>query len=454
MTRKIMEDVVVHHTDSPHAASLDLAHEQMRHAAPKPAIARQNKQGADRIENNPFFEKVNPAKEFRLEEKPRSRMILWVMSVAALLGVSFLVINYFSSATVEVTPLSYHGHIEHDFTATKESSSAVVEGGALAFHFINLVDEKSQEVSATIEQKLQKKAAGKVIIYNSYSKDPQRLILNTRLESTDHKVFRIAESVVVPGAKIVGGKLSQPGSVEVVANADAPGSEYNIGLGDFTIPGFKGDPRYSKFSARSKTDSPIAGGFSGMVKVPSDKDVQQAQDDLKQALKTTAIEKARALIPKGMTFFPGSTVLKFDEVAQDLTNASRVTVRATVSVFFFDTALLTQKIAEVALTDYKNNPLLLSNMPALSFTFLDKVDNVVLSDLTQVKFHIVGDPAFVGKIDEEKIRTELAGKDKKDFGSIIVNEVNVGKADATIRPMWKTQFPIDASKISVKVLEP
>lgn len=406
--------------------------------------------GGGRIEKNPFFEKGPSGGGFVSKEKRSGpRAIIWALAISVLLGMVFLVANYFSSATVEITPLTRNAHIEHDFTAVALMGAAE---GDLAFHFATSTEEKAKEVPSTIEKKIQKKASGRVLIFNAYNGEKQRLIKNTRLESTDHKIFRIDESVVVLGAKVIGGK-SVPGSVEALVYADVAGKEYNIGNTNFSIPGFKGDPRYTKFYAASKTDSPIGGGFSGTIKVPSDEAVLAAQDELKQDLKKIAVEKVRANVPENMSLFPGSVIIKFEEVPQDLTagDVSKVAMRAIASVFFFDTALLTRKLAEASLTEYQGNPLSVSNMPTLTFSFIDPVDSVVLSDLPQIRFHLEGDAVFVGQIDTQKIREALIGKDKKDFGKIIIDQNNVGKAEAVIRPMWKTAFPLDPAKITVKI---
>lgn len=407
---------------------------------------------SSRIEKNPFFEKTrntNTGFTPSVPRKPTSRFFVWGIAVLALLGAAFAVLSYFSSATIEVAPFTQSVKLENEFVAVKESAEA-----GLTFQFLSLSEEKKEEVPATIEKKIQKKASGKVVIYNSYSKDSQRLIKNTRLESPDHKIFRIDDSVVVPGAKIVAGKVSEPGSVEAIVYADAPGKEYNIGLADFTIPGFKGDPRYSKFTGRSKADSPISGGFSGTVKVPTDEAVSEAQKNLKEELKKTAVEKARGQVPDSVSFFPGSMVLKFEEVPQELSadDVTSVTMRATVSVFFFDTELLTQKLASIALKDYRGASLTLPNISALAFTFLDPVDNVVLGDLNQIRFRLEGEALFVGRIDESKLIAEIAGKNKKDFPTIITAQSNIKRANAVVRPMWQTVFPTDPSKIDIKIV--
>lgn len=406
-----------------------------------------------RIGKSPFFEKrfdkKIETKGTNNTKKPSSSVILWFFALAFLLIAGFLIANYFAGATVEVTPVTRSATVDHDFSISKDGDK-----NELTFQFMSLVEEKSKEIPASIEKKIQKKASGKVVIFNTYNSEKQRLIKNTRLESADHKIFRIEESVVVPGAKILQGKVIESGSVEAIVYSDAPGKEYNIGLADFTIPGFKGDPRYTKFTARSKVNSPISGGFSGFIKVLSDESITSAQEELKQDLKKISIEKARAQIPDGVSFFPGSIILKFEEVPQEFTteDTAKVLVRATVSVFFFDTNVLVKKLTEISLPQYGNSIFTVPNMSALTFSFTDPVDNVVLSDLAKIRFHLSGDAVFVGKINEEKIRTALAGKDKKDFGKIIVEESNVGKAEAVIRPMWKTVFPNDPAKIAIKIL--
>ncbi|KKU82226.1 MAG: hypothetical protein UY07_C0001G0012 [Parcubacteria group bacterium GW2011_GWA1_47_8] len=414
--------------------------------------------GLERIEQNPFFDRINmkprgepQAVKTTSPKQSRSYGLWWALAVTVLLSAGFAVATYFSSATIELVPLTKSANLDHEFTA-----SLVPLSGDLGFQLVSLTEETSKDIPATVSKDIKQKASGKVAIFNAYSTKEQRLVKNTRLESSDHKIFRIDESVVVPGAKIVGGKVVTPGSVEVLAYADAAGEEYNIGLADFTIPGLKGDPRYTKFTARSKPDSPIKGGFSGSVKVPTDEAVAGAEKDLREELKKNVVEKARGQIPETAVFFPGSMVLKFEEIPLSLSMSSGDTahlrMRAIASVFFFDKEILTKKIAQVALPEFKDNMLTLSNIATLVFTFGTSVDTVVLTDLKNIRFTLVGTPLFVGQIDTQKIASDLAGKDKATAGKIIAADSNVKSANTVIRPLWKTTFPADPTKISVKIV--
>lgn len=408
---------------------------------------------SERIDQSSFFKKERRRESEKTHEGTSSsrRYMWWLIATGLLGGVGIIVANYFSGAIVKVVPITKTAPLNHELTAVKETSSDM-----LSFQLMSMEKEQSKEVPATLEKKIQAKASGRVIIYNAYSSATQKLIINTRLESSDSKIFRLEKSVVVPGTKVVGGKV-EPGSVEAVIYADAPGGEYNIGLSDFTIPGLKGDPRYAKFTARSVSDAPLAGGFSGNIEVPAEEDVAKAQAELKEELKVTIMEKARAQVPQGVSFFPGSVVLKFEEVPREFSStkeASTVTMKATISVFFFDTERLTKEILETVLPDYRGGPLALSNIAEMVFDFTDpaEVGKVVLADLSRIRFKLVGTPLFVGEIDTVHLAQELAGKDKKDFTKVIALQDNVKKAEATVRPFWHTVFPSDVAEISVKVV--
>jgi len=124
------------------------------------------------------------------------------------------------------------------------------------------VVEYSEDVSVTVDasgpsSSSGQKATGNVVIYNTFSSSEQSLVATTRLESSDGKIFRISKGVTVPGMTSDG----NPGAVEVQVVADEAGEAYNIGPSDFTIPGFKGNPKFGKFSAKSS--EPMRGGASG-----------------------------------------------------------------------------------------------------------------------------------------------------------------------------------------------
>lgn len=415
---------------------------------PEPYMIPPREDNSERIEKNPFFERPLD-KKTNLTKKTKRKGVLWALLFVLFLFIGFEVANYFATATIEIAPVTRNVILNNTLKAVKTPTA-----DELRFDSMSLTEEKTKEVPLTIEKQIQTKASGKVVIYNAYSAQSQRLIKNTRFEDEKtRKIYHIDESVVVPGTRIVDGKII-PGSVDAVVYAARVGKEYNIGTSNFTIPGFKGDPRYSKFRAVSKPDWPIKGGLDEVRKVPSDEAVKTAQEELKQDLKKIVVEKARANIQADKTFFPGSVIIKFEEVPQDFSvgSPSNVSVRGTVSVFFFKTTELVAKLSALTLPEDNGNPFYVRDMSTLTFTFVDQVNNVVLDDLSEINFQISGEVNFVGKVDKEKMLSELLGKDKKEFAKIIDNQINIKSATPIIRPIWKSVFPSDPAKITVKII--
>ncbi len=413
----------------------------------------------DRIQSSPFFQKssspvsvVPPVRHHRAKKKkiPSGKVFFFFVLLALLFAGVFFGAGRFASATVRLTPVVETAPLDKNISASLEG-----EGSGLAFHVMTFSEEKIKDVPATIEQDVQRKASGTIVIYNAHNGNAQRLIVNTRFETPDGKIFRIGESVEVPGAVMSEGKVVTPGALEVTVYADAPGREYNIGLSDFTIPGFKGDPRYTTFTARSKSDSPMTGGFSGVVKVPSPEAIAIAQRELKDDLKILAIEKARAQVPEGTIFFPGSVLLKYEEIPVDFTNNDRaaVGIRATTSVFFFNSKDLVSMLASEALPHYDPSASFsLLKRENLTFTFLDSVEQVVVEDIDDIRFNIRGEGVFIGLLNVEEMSNTLAGKQKTAFAEIVNTDPLIEKAELSIFPPWRSAFPEDSRKIAIDII--
>jgi len=113
------------------------------------------------------------------------------------------------------------------------------ETGGVPFD-IMLVDEVGlKEVQSTSEDTVKEKASGQITVFNDFNENTQRLIKNTRFETSEGLIYRIQNSVVVPGQTVDSSGKTVPGSIVVTVYSDQPGEKYNIGLTDFTIPGFK-----------------------------------------------------------------------------------------------------------------------------------------------------------------------------------------------------------------------
>src|SRR3989338_6169991 len=253
-------------------------------------------------------EKEEKARSFRNGfKKNTSRVILWSISVISIIALMVTLGNIFSVATLTVTPQSQKVTINLDLVAKPKTVT-----GELSYNSLALVRDKEEIVPADGEKPVESRSSGRIVIYNSYSTSPQRLVKNTRFETPEGLIYKIADSVTVPGRKNLD-EQNIPGSVEALVYGETAGEEYNIGLTDFTIPGFKSNTeRFNSFYGRSKT--PMTGGKIGTEKVVSNEKIIQAKARLESSLTQELLAEAKKLAPETSVFYDTAYRVDFEPV--------------------------------------------------------------------------------------------------------------------------------------------
>lgn len=181
----------------------------------------------------------------------------------------------FPKAVITLTPQSAEQVVKlHLLAATTAGDAATITARVVSFEKTFQTKDLTTGIVATGDTS---KARGTIRIYNDFSSDSQPLVATTRFETSDGKIFRLVQGVVVPGVKEKDGKRER-GMIEATIVADQPGSAYNIAPTNFTIPGFKGGPKYEKFSAESfqKFSNGSDGGSSTGPKTVSEEDRDRA----------------------------------------------------------------------------------------------------------------------------------------------------------------------------------
>ena len=169
--------------------------------------------------------------------KREGRLGTWAfISTVVVFAVGAGLLTYvFNSATVTIVPKTRD---VNDFGRTLTFGQKGADSASIPFIVEKTVLKKSKTLPLSESRKVEAKAKGRIVVYNNFDGLPQKLIKNTRFESKKGKIYRINDSITIPGMK--GGT---PGSVEVDIYADSNGADYNIDATEFTIPGFKGTPR-------------------------------------------------------------------------------------------------------------------------------------------------------------------------------------------------------------------
>lgn len=299
---------------------------------------------------------------------------------------------------------------------------------------------------ATGKKQVERKASGKITVYNSYSSDPQPLVANTRFISPEGKLFRLTKNIVVPGAKISEGKII-PSSIETEVMADAAGTDYNIGpVKLFAIPGFKGTPKYQAFYAESKES--MSGGFIGEVGYPTANDISAAKQNIAKALEDglkaavySQIPAEFKILPDASRFAVNNQTVK-EEVDAD--NNFSIFSEATMNVVGFREsdllAVLIKRAEEEQSSEYEvvSKELNYGNARA-------DFDSGKMSFLINFKTKLRQ------KIDLESLKNNIAGKSEPDLRAIIFALSGVDSANISLWPFWVSKVPLDQAKVTIKI---
>ncbi|MEK7551972.1 MAG: hypothetical protein AAB534_01000 [Patescibacteria group bacterium] len=372
-----------------------------------------------------------------MPRKKKMRPVLWIIGFILLFFVlwSFTV----NSALIKVTIKE----ATHDFDGTFTGSKVSTKTG-IPFEIISVSKELSKELTASGEEEVERKASGEIVIFNKYSEKPQTLITNTRFETPLGLIYRIRESITVPGFTKKEGEVI-PGQLKVKVYADFPGEEYNVALTDFTVPGFKGKPQFSTIFARSST--PMTGGLIGKVKVVDEKALGSATLELQNSLSSTIRDSVITEVPENFILIPQSLKTNFESLPQKNTgNLVEVREKITASGI-----ILSRKSIEKAIigkvSETPEEDITVSNIETLTFEFEEIKD---MQNLKSFDFKLKGKARLIWNLDEEALKTAIAGHSKSELTLILSNFGAIQEAVSSIKPFWKRNFPKKPENIKIE----
>jgi hypothetical protein len=374
-----------------------------------------------------------------------SLIFLWIICIIAIATLLFLLSSTFATATLTITPKSEAIALNDTFNIFSDKNAT-----GLHFQVMSIKKELSKTLETDGQEYVERKATGKAIIYNNYSSSKQRLINNTRLETKDGLIYRIRQSVEVPGVKTISG-VKTPGSVEVEIIADAPGEKYNMNLsdlkGDFTIPGFKGDPRYTTFYGRLSAD--VTGGLVGNIKKVSDEKLAAGRAELNTILNSDLIKDVFAKKPEQLILFKDNYYISCKDLADNSANNEyKISVECTINAIAFDKSELSTFIATNKIKGFDNSKVDVMWNDNAVVSLMGSTENPWKE--TSLKARFAGAANVVWTFDADQILSSILGQDKSILSSVIENHKNsLAEVEATIRPIWRNTFPEKENKIKI-----
>lgn len=393
----------------------------------------------NRIDNENTFSRQSPRP---IRDRNASLNTKIFIAFVSVLVIGFLLLNFvFNSATINITP-KYK-----DIDFSKESSKITMmnldglEG--VKFQVATSSVSKTRTLPKSDTKTVQSKASGKIIIYNNFDVNPQKLIKNTRFESSQGKIYRITQSVVVPGMK-----GSTPGSVSATVYADSYGEDYNINASDFTLPGFKGTVRYKGFFARS--DGPITGGASGALGVVNKSDLNAAKDEFAMSITKELQDNLRKVKVDGYIPVYDQIQIIFSDNEKDINIGSTADYTETGIGYLMlvNKDELANSIASKTdtINKYNGEKMHLLYEDTMHFTLRNTAD---LSKDSDLEVMIDGNPRLVWDVDENQLKQSVLGKTQDEFNDIIRTFPGVGQVTTNFFPFWLKTFSTKLGSINV-----
>tara|TARA_B100000745_G_scaffold272541_1_gene200483 strand:+ start:10029 stop:11342 length:1314 start_codon:yes stop_codon:yes gene_type:complete len=373
------------------------------------------------------------------------RFGIWILAIVifsiALSAIGFVFIG---KTTITVVPQQESVNLSANVVYTAYKNA---EEGELAYEVIPHTIEATDTIAATGSELVKEKASGRIVVYNNHSSAPQRLIKNTRFEAPNGAIYRVRNSIIVPG--MVDG---EQGALEITVYADKEGQDQDITNMNtrFSIPGLKGDPRYDTFYAKIK--EPIVGGFVGERAVVDEDVLNATQTRLRQELQDRVRSALQDQIPVTSEWFEEGTFIEYESAPVAYNEDKKAVVKEVARIYAvtFDKGAFARMLATAALATPEEGDIRVETPKNLEMEIINKSGVDIISDAL-VQFTLKGATTLTWQIDTESLKNDLAGKHSGALNTVMSGYPGIKSAQATIRPFWKKEFPTETERISIDI---
>ena len=400
---------------------------------------------SERTPSESIWTGINNRTKRSFQNFPKKSLIaLGVISVV-LLGVIIYV--SMGNAKIDITPHRQPLDIQLKVSASDKFSFVDAGLNKIPGQLFNVEKNATQTFPTTGEKEVAQKARGKITVFNEYGTTPQVLIATTRFQTPDGLIFRTLKGITVPGTRVENGKII-PGRINVEVIADKPGQSYNIPAGKFGIPAFneRNDAgRYEKIYGRS--NEAMKGGAVGKARVVTDADFSAAQQTLSSQV-TKDVEDSLKSQTAGLKVVNSSAIklkepestAKVDEAADSFMMAVSGSIK-TVGFKEDDLKGLIKQYVDKA-----------KNLTVIPEKLTLGYDNITFDDVSNtITFTVNIKGNGYSKIDAEKIKTDLSGKNEKEIKDYFKGVAGVGSAKVVLSPFWVSRIPSDKESTKIQI---
>jgi hypothetical protein len=265
----------------------------------------------------------------------------------------------------------------------------------------------------------------------------QPLVANTRFQSENGKIYRIADRINVPAL----------GSVTVEITAEEGGEDYNIEPGRLSIPGLSGSGNRSA-QIYGELDESITNGSSENQRIVTEDDIDSIRKTLQEKL-TSNIQKTISNLESSITpllneSLEDSISIQFTDIPSVGTVADSLTVnaKATVNFYGYVESTLDELLRSSILETLDEDAQILS-IPEIAVEITDQTNNGVINARVFVTY------VTSTSINTESIINNLRGKPLSQANIIIEESNEIAELQIQVSPSFFPLFPFLESNIKV-----
>lgn len=401
-----------------------------------------NKIVTDIIPPQKIRPKISIKKEKPVSKKTSKKKVV-ILSTIVLIGIllSFWVINSsFSSATIELALKKQKINFEEVILLNTKITSPDFKELSIPAEEIEISKIHTIKQPTSGLKLAKAKATGKVKLINTDPENSISIIQGTRIKSSKGYIYRTVERVY----------LEPNASKDVIVVAEESGDAYQIENLDeiFTIPGLIGT--YWENKIKVKLVEPIL--YLSQAKTVTIDDITEGKVKLEKELKDLIQNELKTkykdyIFPEEMNIIDVKITDVYPAVG-NIANEVIITGTAKLNLIGVKSSTLKEFLKDLIAKDsLKNNynfnikSLNINSIKLQNFDVKSKIATILVS----------GEVEFENRIDVNKFKKEILGKDIANVKEIINRYENIEKAEVSLRPFWLNYFPSDPSKIEIKI---
>jgi hypothetical protein len=381
-------------------------------------------------------------------KKGQGRLVLSFVIFVVIVGGATGLSAIMGKTELTIYPEFREPNINADFTAYPDQRA-----DSLSYEILTLEATSEAQVKASGQVQIQEQAMGLITISKT-TPGAERLIKNTRFRTPEGLVYRIQESVVVPGAVRNEASSLTPGTIQAEVFADEVGENYNIGSNtSFDIPGFQEGGFTALFEAISaENTSPFSGGFDGPQFQIDEGELSEARQTLQVSLRNNLLARIETEKPADFIAYPDAVAITFNQLPAVEYEQDLVTIReqAVLQIPLFQTTDLGSFLAQETIATYEGNPVRVADPLVMKFTYTSaSTSRSVIANEPSLSFNLSGKPLLIWEYDIESLKADLITLPKTAINNAVLAYPGIDGARVRITPFWQRTFPEDAEDILV-----